>query len=63
QPKCTLNSCFGNGGIERLTRRAREAGFSNALEALEEFDREWSTSDPNPEILETWANRGPMESH
>jgi len=48
---------------ERLARRAREAGFENALEALEEFDQKWSTTDPSPEDLETWANRGPMESN
>ncbi|RLE23676.1 MAG: hypothetical protein DRJ65_11365 [Acidobacteria bacterium] len=48
---------------KRLARRAREAGFENALEALKEFDQKWSTTDPSPEDLETWANKGPMESN
>jgi len=46
---------------DRLTRRAREAGFEPALVALRVFDREWAESDPDPEILEDWANNGPQE--
>lgn len=45
----------------RLTRRAREAGFGSALVALRVFDREWAESDPDPDILEDWANNGPQE--
>ena len=46
---------------DRLTRRAREAGFELALNALREFDRVWAESDPDPESLEVWANDGPLE--
>ena len=46
---------------DRLTRRAREAGFEPALEALRDFDRDWVESDPDPEVLEVWANNGPRE--
>jgi len=46
---------------DRLTRRAREAGFERALNALREFDRVWAESDPDPESLEVWANNGPQE--
>ena len=45
---------------DRLTRRAREAGFELALNALREFDRVWAESDPDPESLEIWANNGPQ---
>ena len=45
---------------DRLTRRAREAGFEPALNALREFDRVWAESDPDPESLEVWANNGPQ---
>ena len=53
--------CRSDVDFDRLTRRAREAGFESALGALEGFDRAWSTSDPGPEDLEAWANRGPTE--
>ena len=46
---------------ERLTGRAREAGFEPALDALRDFDRDWVESDPDPEALEAWANNGPQE--
>jgi hypothetical protein len=36
-----------------------EEGFEAALRALLAFDNEWSGSDPDDEILEKWANRGP----
>jgi len=45
----------------RLTRRAREAGFEPALEALRSFDAEWQQSEPDAESLEDWANKGPRE--
>jgi len=44
---------------DRLTNRAREAGFESALAALRIFDREWAESEPDSDILEDWANRGP----
>jgi hypothetical protein len=44
----------------RLTRRAREAGFERALNVLRKFDRVWAESDPDPESLEVWANNGPQ---
>lgn len=43
----------------RLKSRATEEGFESALDALRMFDREWGPSDPPPETLEEWANRGP----
>jgi len=46
---------------DRLTRRAREAGFERALDALRTFDAEWPQFEPDAEILERWANRGPRE--
>ena len=46
---------------KRLTRRAREAGFEPALVALREFDRKWAETDPDPDILADWANKGPRE--
>jgi hypothetical protein len=36
-----------------------EEGFEDALRALLAFDKEWSLSDPDDEVLEEWANRGP----
>jgi len=48
---------------DRLTRRAREAGFEPALVALRVFDGEWCEADPDPEILEGWANNGPQEEN
>ncbi len=54
--------CRSEIDFDRLARRAREAGFENALVALEEFDHQWSSSDPNPEDLEAWANQGPEEN-
>lgn len=44
---------------ERLQARATEEGFEDALRALLAFDKEWSLSDPDDEVLEEWANRGP----
>lgn len=44
---------------DRLTNRAREAGFESALAALRSFDQEWAESEPDSDILEDWANRGP----
>lgn len=44
---------------ERLQARATEEGFEEALRALLAFDKEWSLSDPDDEIFEGWANRGP----
>ncbi len=46
---------------DRLTRRAREAGFEQALDALREFDADWLKSEPGSEALERWANNGPRE--
>ena len=46
---------------DRLNLRAREAGFEEALEALRAFDDDWSESEPDPETLEHWANRGPQD--
>jgi len=45
----------------RLARRADQAGFKDALDALRAFDTEWSVSDPDSESLEMWANNGPAE--
>jgi hypothetical protein len=44
---------------DRLSRRAREAGFEEALQDLREFDIEWAESEPVAETLESWANSGP----
>jgi len=46
---------------ERLSQRAREEGFENALDALRAFHAEWPQSDPDPDSLERWANSGPRE--
>lgn len=46
---------------DRLARRADQAGFREALDALRAFDTEWSDSDPDSESLEMWANNGPSE--
>jgi len=46
---------------ERLSQRAREEGFENALDALRAFHSEWPKSDPDPDSLERWANSGPPE--
>jgi len=46
---------------KRLTRRAREAGFEQALDALRAFDHAWADRDPQAQDLETWANTGPSE--
>lgn len=54
--------CRSDIDHDRLTRRAGEAGFENALKALERFDRQWSSTEPDPEALEVWANRGPTEA-
>jgi len=43
----------------RLESRAKDEGFESAVDALRAFDREWTPSDPPPEALEQWANRGP----
>ena len=45
----------------RLTRRAREAGFGQALDDLRVFDRTWPQSEPDAESLERWANSGPRD--
>ena len=54
--------CRSEIDFDRLTRRALEAGFENALIALEKFDRKWSTSNPDIEELEAWANQGPTRA-
>jgi hypothetical protein len=46
---------------DRLTRRAREAGFEQALDALRAFDANWPESEPDTASLERWANNGPAE--
>jgi hypothetical protein len=43
----------------RLTRRASESGFDEAMRALRSFDDQWSESEPGPKTLERWANNGP----
>jgi len=45
----------------RLTQRARESGFDEALRALRSFDDQWSESEPDPNTLERWANNGPEQ--
>ncbi len=45
----------------RLTRRAGEAGFEHALDALRAFNSDWPQSEPDSESLESWANNGPRE--
>lgn len=57
-----LRTCRDEIDHDRLTRRAREAGFGDALDALQAFDTEWSESDPDPDALETWANNGPQKA-
>lgn len=52
-------SCRKDLDEERLNQRARDEGFESALEALRTFAATWSSNDPSPEELETWANRGP----
>jgi hypothetical protein len=44
---------------DRLRRRADDAGFGHALEALRAFDANWPNSEPDPTSLEKWANKGP----
>lgn len=46
---------------DRFTRRAREAGFEQALEALRAFDADWPQGEPDTDSLENWANNGPRE--
>lgn len=54
-------ACRNEIDDDRLTRRAREAGFDLALDALRAFDQDWPESEPDPETLERWANSGPRE--
>jgi hypothetical protein len=52
-------TCRDEVDHDRLQARVAEEGFEAALRALLVFDTEWSGSDPDDEILEEWANRGP----
>lgn len=53
-------TCRSEIDEERLTLRAGENGFGEALEALRRFDARWTDSEPDPRSLEEWANRGPQ---
>jgi hypothetical protein len=52
-------TCRDEVDHKRLRARVTEEGFETALHALFAFDQEWSGSDPDDEVLEKWANRGP----
>jgi hypothetical protein len=56
-----LRRCRDEIDFQRLKARARQAGFEAAMSSLLAFDKKWSSSDPNDETLEEWANRGPQE--
>ena len=56
-----VRRCRDEINLRRLKARAKQAGFEAALSSLLAFDKEWSLSEPDDEILEQWANRGPQE--
>jgi len=56
-----FRTCRNEIDDDRLTRRAHEAGFEPALNALRTFDHDWCESEPDPETFEQWANSGPQE--